>query len=197
MQEQHDNIEAPPVESADALAPGSAPIKTDPPTESRGLFTGTTARAVAAGFAAGVFGAAAVTVPMHFFGGPRKFGAVDVNAIFNLRSAVLTDRAASEKTAEGRAALEAEAANTGPKIDHALAQIQKDCNCVLLVRAAVISNIPDYTDQAKHMLGIDGIDEAALQAKIVNNLVGKFSNVLTQPGMDAAGAKQLPAPGDK
>lgn len=197
MQEQHENTETPPATSAGEPYPGSTPSKVGPLIESRGLFASATAQTIAVGFVAGIIGAAAVTVPVHFLGGPRKFGAVDVNAIFNLRSAVLTDKASSEKTAEGRAALEAEAASTGPKIDHALAEIQKDCKCVLLVRAAVISNVPDYTEQAKHMLGLDGIDEAALQAKIVNNLVGKFSNVLTQPGQDPAGIKLPLTPGAK
>ncbi|WP_321967108.1 hypothetical protein [Burkholderia cepacia] len=197
MQEQHENTETPPVSSVGELFPGSPPSKMGPLIESRGLFASATARTIVVGFTAGIFGAAAVMAAAYFLGGPHKFGAVDVNAIFNLRSAVLTDKASSEKTPEGRAALEAEAANTGPKIDHVLAAIQKDCKCVLLVRAAVISNIPDYTEQAKRMLGLDGIDEAALQAKIVNNLVGKFSNVLNQPGADAASMKQPSNPGGK
>ncbi|WP_155646893.1 hypothetical protein [Burkholderia territorii] len=158
-------------------------------------------RTALVGFAAGLLGTVAVVVPYHYVSAQKPFGVVDINGIFNLRSLVLADKASTVKTPEARAALEAEAGNTGPKIDQALADVQKRCNCVLLVRAAVISNLPDYTDQVKHTLGLDGVDESALQAKITHNLVGKLSDMIAQPtpGVAPSGVdpKGVPAPGVK
>ena len=63
---------------------------------------------------------------------------------------------------------------TGPKVEAAIAQIQSECDCVVLTKAAVVAgNARDFTGQAKSLLGLDAVDAQAIRARVKDAMASK------------------------
>lgn len=70
----------------------------------------------------------------------------------------------------------------GQQLDGTVKKIQADCNCVLLVRGAVVGGLSDYTEDAKTLVGLQGLDPEKLSKQIV---------ALNAPGGQPPGAAAM------
>ena len=105
----------------------------------------------------------------------QKFAVVDIAEVLAIKELQVTLAALSaDSTEKGGGAAFDEISRFAKQIEGALGELQKDCACTLMVRAAVIRPSPDHdlTRALKQKLGIDGVDQAQL-AKQLQALGGR------------------------
>jgi len=86
-----------------------------------------------------------------------RFAVVDVADIYKLKTSQLVgDMLNAGENKEGQAAVRGRADEFGNDVDQLLADLARDCNCVVLARPAVVAGgtVPDYTDALRRKLGL-------------------------------------------
>lgn len=96
----------------------------------------------------------------HYFAKSSAVATVDISAIVKVREQQFTALVSrANATDADRQAAYAMVSNIGPEIEQAIARIQKECACTLLVKSAVLAgNTQDYTNVIKEQLGMKGAD---------------------------------------
>lgn len=109
------------------------------------------------------------------FGQKQKVGVVDIVGILETSEVMFTEMLSRGRVSDDdRQAAYDMVRQTGPKLDAAIAELQRSCDCVLMTKAAVVgSGAIDYTPQVKATLGIDKVDVKALQTRIRDAMQGK------------------------
>ena len=136
----------------------------------------------------------------HWMQKKSQIGVVDVASILETSELMFTEMLTKPDVSDkDRANAYDLVKQTGPKVQAAIAQIQSECNCVLLTKAAVVAgNTSDFTPQAKAILGLDTVDTQAIKARLKDSMAGRAGpSVGTPPGTppgSAAGGLRL-APG--
>lgn len=123
-----------------------------------------------------LFVAAGLLLYHQFFAekAPR-FGLVDVAGAISRTELVYTEMLSRPTTTDKeRGDAYDLIKTTGEKIEKSLTEIQRQCDCVLLARAAVVGQpLPDFTPQLYKDLGIDNIREEELRLKIAQYAAAK------------------------
>lgn len=98
-----------------------------------------------------------------------NFASIDVAEVMQIKQLQLTITMSGPGVSdvERGAAFETIAA-FAKDIDTAITEIQDQCNCILLVRAAVVKGAPDLTGVLKEKLGMGDIQVDQLIAKLKN-----------------------------
>ncbi|MHB8697652.1 MAG: hypothetical protein ACYC9J_06365 [Sulfuricaulis sp.] len=88
--------------------------------------------------------------------GNQRIGIMDVAEIYQSAQAKLgTEYLSNEATDQQREKIKQEYQSFGKKLETTIDQIMNECNCVLVVRDAVLTtNATDYTATAKQRLGL-------------------------------------------
>lgn len=120
-----------------------------------------------------------------------KTGMIDVAALLEANEVMFTERISRPNVTEADKEQAMEfARQTGPKIERAVFDIQQECKCLLLAKAAVVGDTAiDYTPRVKAAIGMESVDVAQLQERIRNRM-----KVSTDSGSNAASASTQPAP---
>ena len=112
-------------------------------------------------------------VSYHFLVGrnagmEHKFATVDVGELVRIKQLQTTLAMLQPGvTDKERGAVYEQITAFGQQLDATVKKLQAGCNCVLLVRGAVVGGLPDYTDDAKAMVGLQGLDPERLSKQIV------------------------------
>lgn len=122
---------------------------------------------------------------------PPRLATVDLTEIVAVREMQAMIEA-SKSGGDPQATLRA--ATLWPQeLERTLAAIQADCQCVLLVRAAVIGQqLTDFTPELKKRLGLDKLDAAELRRTLGNTL---FASPRAATNPVNADGRPAPAPG--
>ena len=99
---------------------------------------------------------------------PVRFGLVDVASALTRTELVYTEMLSRPTTTDKERGDAFDLVkSTGKKIETSLGEIQAECQCILLARAAVIGQpLNDYTPQLYKDLGIENVKEDELRAKL-------------------------------
>lgn len=131
----------------------------------------------------------------HWMQKKSQIGVVDVASILETSELMFTEMLTKPDVSDkDRANAYDLVKQTGPKVQAALAQIQSECNCVLLTKAAVVAgNTSDFTPQAKAILGLDTVDTQAIKARLKDSMAARAgSSAGTPPGSAAGGLRLAP-----
>jgi len=111
----------------------------------------------------------------HWMQKKTQIGLVDVASILETSELMFTEMLTKPDVSDkDRANAYDLVKQTGPKVQAALAQIQSECNCVLLTKAAVVAgNTNDFTAQAKAILGLDTVDTQAIKARLKESMAAR------------------------
>jgi hypothetical protein len=101
-----------------------------------------------------------------------RFGTVDIGAVLDLKQVQLSkiafDASATDKD---RAATFKMIESFGRELEDALSRIRESCQCMLLVRNAVVTgSMPDYTENLKTLVGVDKVDPDAISKMVTSAL---------------------------
>lgn len=109
---------------------------------------------------------------------PQRVVTVDLNEVLGLKQIQLTMQATRPGATDAdRAAAYDEIGQFGKDIETTLNEMQRDCNCLLIVRAAVLKGQnEDLTSELKKRLGLDQVSLAQAVDSLANR--GKL------PGME-------------
>lgn len=113
------------------------------------------------------------------WGKKQRTAVVDIAGVLETTEMVFTEMLAKPNVSDDdrKRAYEL-VSQTGPRIEASIKQIQKDCDCLILAKAAVIgAGAPDYTDQLKSDLGILDVDVAELKRRLQESMSGKRDGV--------------------
>lgn len=122
----------------------------------------------------------------HWMQKKSQIGVVDVASILETSELMFTEMLTKPDVSDkDRANAYDLVKQTGPKVQAAIAQIQSECNCVLLTKAAVVAgNTSDFTSQAKAILGLDTVDTQAIKARLKESMAarsGSSAGTLVNP----------------
>ena len=111
----------------------------------------------------------------HWMQKKTQIGVVDVASILETSELMFTEMLTKPDVSDkDRANAYDLVKQTGPKVQAAIAQIQSECNCVLLTKAAVVAgNTSDFTSQAKAILGLDAVDTQAIKARLKESMAAR------------------------
>jgi hypothetical protein len=113
----------------------------------------------------------------------NKFATVDIGELVRIKQLQTTLAMLQPGvTDKERGAVYDQITAFGQQLDGTVKKIQADCNCVLLVRGAVVGGLPDYTENAKALVGLQGLDPEKLSQQIV---------ALNAPGGQPPGAAAM------
>lgn len=113
----------------------------------------------------------------------NKFATVDIGELVRIKQLQTTLAMLQPGvTDKERGAVYDQITAFGQQLDGSVKKIQADCNCVLLVRGAVVGGLPDFTDEAKTLVGLQGLDPEKLSKQIVS---------LNSPGGQPPGAAAM------
>jgi len=116
----------------------------------------------------------------YFMGQKQTFAVIDLPGIIeveqlqfqvNLMKDGVTDR--------DRAAEYERVKSFGPRLESAIEQVRKNCNCIILSRGAFVGQTKDVTGDVKLVLGTDKINVEELKAKVQREI--QRSMPLPQP----------------
>lgn len=144
---------------------------------------------------------AAVLTTYHFITHAKsKPGMVDVASLLEVNELIFTERISKPGASEADKELALEQVrHAAPKIEQAVFEIQKECDCLLLAKPAVVGDTAiDYTPRIRKVLGFENVDTAQLQARIRGHMRSKSSEQAGQatgesastPGNDSLGGQQ-------
>ena len=89
---------------------------------------------------------------------PQRIATVDISEIVQIKEIQLTAMSAKvDATDKDRAAAYDEIAIFGKALETAIADLQQDCNCLLLVRNAVVKGGDDLTGALKQKIGLGNV----------------------------------------
>jgi len=131
----------------------------------------------------------------HWMQKKSQIGVVDVASILETSELMFTEMLTKPDVSDkDRANAYDLVKQTGPKVQAAIAQIQSECNCVLLTKAAVVAgHTTDFTPQAKAILGLDTVDTQAIKARLKDSMAARAgSSAGTPPGSAAGGLRLAP-----
>jgi hypothetical protein len=102
------------------------------------------------------------------FSQKQKIGMVDIAGILETSELMFTDMLTKPNVNDvDRQSAYDMVKQTGPRLDAAISELQRSCDCLLVTKAAVIGNAAiDYTLQVKAMMGIDKVDVKSIQARV-------------------------------
>ena len=111
---------------------------------------------------------AAWFLPVH----KQSFAVVDLPGIIEIEELTFTTTMMKANVNDNDRALAYETVKGfGPKLEAAIETVKRRCNCVLLTRGAYVGEAEkDLTAELKQALGMDGLDVAAMKAKIQQNV---------------------------
>ena len=111
----------------------------------------------------------------HWMQKKPQLGVVDLASILETSELMFTEMLTKPDVSDrDRAAAYELVKQTGPKVEAAIAQIQSECDCVVLTKAAVVAgNARDFTAQAKSLLGLDAVDAQAIRARVKDAMASK------------------------
>lgn len=97
-----------------------------------------------------------------------RFGTVDVASVVGMSELVFAELIARPTATDvERTQAITMAQELGPKLEAALRDIERQCGCILLTKAAVVgSSIADHTPALKTAMGLDAVNEEALRMKM-------------------------------
>lgn len=98
----------------------------------------------------------------------NKFAMVDVAGVLETKEVVFTEIITKPGVSDqDRAAAYEMVRQTGPQLDAALGELQKECDCIILAKAAVVGDgAVDLTPRLRARLGIEHVDVKAIQSTI-------------------------------
>ena len=145
-------------------------LKTDQPEEDSSGFWATVVIATICSVAVSV---AALVVYNQWFKPKVNFGFVDVALVNDISQLVFTDKiSAPGITDQQRGELYDYVKKYGSDLTASLDRVQKECNCVLMTKAAMIvggSDLIDYTPSVLKDLQLDNINTVSLQRRVMDN----------------------------
>lgn len=137
-----------------------------------------------------------VLATYHLFTHARsKPGMVDVASLLEMNELMFTERISKPGISEAdkEQALEM-VRQTAPKIEAAVFDIQRECNCLLLTKPAVVGDTAiDYTPRIRKALGFDNVDPALIQARIRGYIRAKSAD---KPAANASQAASVEGQGE-
>ena len=140
-----------------------------------------------------------LTIYHNRFGERQKIGVVDIPGVLKSSEMIFTDMIsrAGSTDADRQQAYEL-VRTTGPKIEQALNDIQAECDCLLMAKAAVVGGSHvDYTPKVREVLGISEVNEQAVQERLRDALIGRGGanpNALGSSGLAPAAPTAPVAP---
>lgn len=112
---------------------------------------------------------------------PQRIATVDINEVMQIKQVQLTALATRPgATDRDREAAYDQISIFGREIENAIVDMQRDCACVLVVRAAVLKGQQaDLTAELKKRMGMDDVS----LEKAIDSLAsaGKFPSAMTDP----------------
>lgn len=118
----------------------------------------------------GLVSALVVTVAYHYFVSSQNklnMGTIDVAEVMQIKELQLTLAVSKKGVSDVDRAAAYDSIKTFAKdLESAIDSIQTDCNCVILVKAAVVKGLPDHTASLKKKLSMDGISLESLVATL-------------------------------
>lgn len=112
-----------------------------------------------------------------------QFGSVDIGAVINLKQLQVSSIAFRPGASNDEVAATYKMIETfGQELEVGLTKVRDVCQCVLLVRNAVVTGgMPDYTDLLKQAVGVEKVDPEMI-SKMVKSAGSAFNEQPTAPG---------------